>query len=56
MNFPKTDSYSPALLRENMMGPNSMRILEELLAQFPLEPCGATPASPATPRKAPMTP
>lgn len=38
MNFPKTDSYSPALLRENMMGPNSMRILEELLAQFPLEP------------------
>ena len=33
----KTDKYDKAFLQDNMMGPNSMRILEELLKDVKLE-------------------
>lgn len=38
MEFKKTAKYDKQFLNENMMGPNSMIILEELLQQVPLKP------------------
>ncbi|MGI5897296.1 MAG: SAM-dependent methyltransferase [Oscillospiraceae bacterium] len=38
MKFPKTNQYDQTFLRENMMGPNAMKLLEELAQQFRLEP------------------
>ena len=37
MNFYKTEKYDKNFLKENMMGPNSMMILEELLNEVPLK-------------------
>ena len=37
MNFYKTEKYDKDFLKENMMGPNSMMILEELLNEVPLK-------------------
>ena len=37
MNFYKTEKYDKDFLKENMMGPNSMMILEELLNEIPLK-------------------
>ena len=37
MNFDKTNKYDKTFLKENMMGPNSVRILEELLENVPLK-------------------
>lgn len=37
MNFPKTNQYDQTFVRENMMGPNAMKLLEELTRQFRLE-------------------
>lgn len=37
-HFPFTDSYSTALLLEGMMGPNAMRIMEELTARLDIQP------------------
>ena len=37
-HFPFTDSYSTALLQEGMMGPNAMRIMEELTARLDIQP------------------
>lgn len=37
MIFNKTDSYDKNFINENMMGPNSMRIIEELLKDIPLK-------------------
>lgn len=36
--FPFTDSYSPALLQEGMMGPNAMRLMEEMAAKLDIKP------------------
>ncbi|WP_052282021.1 SAM-dependent methyltransferase [Kluyvera genomosp. 1] len=36
--FPFTDRYNPALLQENMMGPNAMRIMEEMAARLEIKP------------------
>ena len=35
---PFTDAYDRAFLRETMMGPNAMRITEELASSLPLRP------------------
>ena len=37
INFYKTEKYDKDFLKENMMGPNSMMILEELLNEIPLK-------------------
>jgi cyclopropane fatty-acyl-phospholipid synthase-like methyltransferase len=37
MMFPKSNKYDPVFLKENMMGPNSMKILEELSESLTLE-------------------
>ena len=37
MNYHRTEKYDENFLHENMMGPNSMIILEELLENVPLE-------------------
>jgi SAM-dependent methyltransferase len=37
-NTPFTDAYDRAFLRETMMGPNAMRITEELASSLPLRP------------------
>lgn len=37
MTFERTKKYDRKFLNENMMGPNSMLILEELINDFPLE-------------------
>lgn len=37
MNYPRTEKYSKDFLYDNMMGPNSMLILEELLENVSLE-------------------
>lgn len=34
MKFPKTNQYDQTFLRENMMGSNAMKLLEELAQQF----------------------
>ena len=49
MDFPRTGKYDKDFLKKNMMGPNSMMILEELLEKVPLKPenqymPGVTPA------------
>ena len=36
MEFPRTEKYDKEFIRSNMMGPNSMKILEELLDKIPL--------------------
>ena len=38
MDFPRTGKYDKDFLKKNMMGPNSMMILEELLEKVPLKP------------------
>ena len=38
MNFPRTEKYDKEFLKKNMMGPNSIMILEELLGEVPLKP------------------
>lgn len=38
MNTPYTDSYDRAFLLDTMMGPNAMRLTEELVAQLPITP------------------
>lgn len=38
MKFPKTNQYDQTFLRENMMGSNAMKLLEELAQQFRFEP------------------
>ena len=38
MNFPRTEKYDKEFLKKNMMGPNSIMILEELLKEVPLKP------------------
>ena len=38
MNTPYTDSYDRAFLLDTMMGPNAMRLTEELVAQLPIAP------------------
>ena len=38
MNFCRTEKYDKEFLKNNMMGPNSMRILEELLDKVSLKP------------------
>ena len=38
MDFPRTGKYDKDFLKKNMMGPNSMMILEELLEKAPLKP------------------
>lgn len=37
MEFPRTEKYDKEFIRSNMMGPNSMKILEELLDKVPLK-------------------
>ena len=37
MDFPRTGKYDKDFLKKNMMGPNSMMILEELLEKVPLK-------------------
>lgn len=41
MNFNKSAKYSESLLLENMMGPNSMKLLEESMKGLALEPGAA---------------
>ncbi len=36
--YPRTNQYDPQLIKENMMGPNSMIILEEIIQQIALKP------------------
>lgn len=36
MNFEKTNQYDPKFISENLMGPNSMKVLEELCQTLPL--------------------
>ena len=36
-NFNKSDQYDKDFINQNMMGPNAMIILEELLEQVPLK-------------------
>lgn len=38
ISTPFTDSYDRAFLRETIMGPNAMRITEELASSLPLRP------------------
>ena len=38
MNTPYTDNYDHAFLLDTMMGPNAMRLTEELVAQLPITP------------------
>ena len=38
MDFFRTEKYDKDFLKPNMMGPNSMMILEELLEKVPLKP------------------
>lgn len=38
MDFPRTEKYDKNFLKKNMMGPNSIMILEELLKDVPLKP------------------
>jgi cyclopropane fatty-acyl-phospholipid synthase-like methyltransferase len=38
MNFPRSKSYDPDLVRAHMMGPNAMKILEELSVSLDLKP------------------
>ena len=38
MNYPRTNRLNPVLLKENIMGPNPAKLLEELMQKFPLEP------------------
>jgi len=38
MDFPKSKSYDPDFLKENMMGPNAMKVLEELAESLDLHP------------------
>ncbi|WP_417316029.1 SAM-dependent methyltransferase [Enterobacter sp.] len=38
MNTPFTDSYDYAFLLDTMMGPNAMRLTEELVSQLPIKP------------------
>ena len=38
LKFPKTNQYAQTFLRENMMGSNAMKLLEELAQQFRFEP------------------
>lgn len=38
MNTPFTDSYDYAFLLDTMMGPNAMRLTEELVSQLPITP------------------
>ena len=38
MDFPRTGKYDKDFLKKNMMGPNSMMILEELLEKVSLKP------------------
>ncbi len=37
MNTPYTDSYDRAFLLDTMMGPNAMRLTEELVAQLQID-------------------
>ena len=37
MNYIKTEKYDKNFISENMMGPNSMIIIEELTNKLPLE-------------------
>ena len=37
MNFYRTEKYDQAFLADNMMGPNSLKILEELVENVPLK-------------------
>ena len=41
MNYPHTDRMNPILLKENIMGPNPAKLLEEMMKKFPL-PAGQT--------------
>ncbi|NTU77557.1 MAG: methyltransferase domain-containing protein, partial [Alphaproteobacteria bacterium] len=38
MNYPRANRMDPALIKNNIMGPNPAKLLEELLEKFPLEP------------------
>jgi len=38
MNTPVTDTYDKNFLLETMMGPNAMRITEELASSLPIAP------------------
>ena len=38
MNYPRANRLDPILIKENIMGPNPAKLLEELLERFPLEP------------------
>ena len=38
MKTPYTDNYDHAFLRDTMMGPNAMRLTEELVASLPITP------------------
>ena len=37
MNFLKSNKYDKSFIEENMMGPNSMKVLEELMESVPLK-------------------
>jgi cyclopropane fatty-acyl-phospholipid synthase-like methyltransferase len=37
MHHPRSDAYDPAFVRANMMGPNAMKLLEELCGALPLK-------------------
>ena len=38
MNYPRANRLDPVLIKENIMGPNPAKLLEELLERFSLEP------------------
>ncbi|NMB54944.1 MAG: methyltransferase domain-containing protein [Leptolinea sp.] len=38
MNYPRSQSFDPGFVRANMMGPNSMKLLEELSGSLSLQP------------------
>ena len=38
MNYPRTQKMDPTLIKENSMGPNPAKLLEELMDKFPLKP------------------
>lgn len=38
MNYPHTNRLDPVLIKENIMGPNPAKLLEELMERYPLAP------------------
>ena len=38
MNYPRANRMDPTLIKNNIMGPNPAKLLEELMDKFPLEP------------------